>query len=226
MPDATDAKLGNANTEARAAASHGRFVLVFAFYWVVFSVALYFAGHFLGDWRVRNLPGAMMTFTITPMLYVLGAQFMGLGLASVFCSALARRRWFNDFKQSAAYSKAEIYEGNSNCVMRVCGVIAMALGLIVLLSGINWYAQARSEALVVHPAFGFGEVAYRYADIERIHGIWLNGRYGRRLRYVVIFKSGTMWSTDSLPSDGDERKIALITLMSQKSGVPIQKDQQ
>lgn len=127
----------------------------------------------------------------------------------------------------AAYERYQAirYPRLRHKVIPLC-VVLVALSLLLAAAVIDWYVLLTSDRLRFNNFFSYAERVQRYEDVSAIRSApgsiaFARNRIWRR-DYVICFKDGSSWSTQSHPGILSARnKTRLARFVAEKSRIPI-----
>lgn len=177
-------------------------------------------------WDAAVLPPADMMFSIAPLYWLLPAMCLAVPLSWPAVSRLTRHHMGARYEEFLAFQSLK-YRCDSNRTTRFSLMVFLVFAVLLFCGGLGVNVLLAGDELLVGSFFLTGETHYPLSSVEKIttaaHLTAPNGDIVNRREYLVRFKGGRKWSTNSLPSDPDpDRSRQLIEAISKRSGVPVE----
>jgi len=198
---------------------------VFVLLTLCFGVCFYLVLVPLLSWRASFLPPAELSFPISRWFAGIVAGFSGAGLGLYASMPVMMHLCSNDARWYATYVAVRRYGCDYSRLCRGLGTALVLLALLAVPLGLNFYVQVRSDSFVIHDFFAVDERTFSFSDIQSIETAPMfvapNGRRRNDRNYIVHFKSGEKWISNSVPSGNGYDGKLVAELLSKKSGVVI-----
>lgn len=203
-----------------------RLKFVYLALWVPVTAAIWLPLQTISDWHGQLLSPAESRITPGPIFWFIPAFFLALVLSAMPLAWLTKKWLGPNFHEYETYIRLKTKYDIDRVNRSLYWIVGVLFTLAVFL-GLDWYVLVRADALVVNPLLGFGETVHPYTDVITIQTaprlIAPNGNIVWRREFVVRFRDGQTWSTNSIPANMREaEKRELATLISKRSGTPIE----
>jgi len=176
----------------------------------------------LGSTHASKLGEALILLVPSGIEWALAAVFPAMTL-TVLLMWLCVRIYLG--RQYAEYRRYEqIRWGASRIWIWSLFAILAGLSLLFAVALLDTYVLVTNERIRINPFFSRTERSYLYQEVRDIRTaaswIALAGNEVENREYVLCFKDGLSWSTDSHPGVLPD-KLRLAQFISEQSGVPI-----
>jgi hypothetical protein len=166
-------------------------------------------------------PAPSAAFVLRPVrgLFALPGMLIGFATAGLLDGRIDRRilkerysdGWFVDHRSrrpGARPPTARDYLSERRAIKFLVPILAV-VGLIGSCLALDTYAYVTPSEIVMNPFFGFQERHHPYTDVRSINTRFI-GKHRDQLECQILFKDGSIFSTDAPPSRLTEAEIDLF----------------